>query len=306
MKKFIIRLCIILTFTIAQSQSINIYMYGFDGTTADLTTNGWERTNLSNPANPTILWTIPSSVPGTFNGTSNSGSNTSFALVNFNSVSALSSGTISNWLISPIVKIKNGDIITFYTRIGRNGIPVHADNLELRISSIGLATVNPTLNENDLGSFTKLAVTVNPNLDLTSYPLTWTPYSYTVSGIPEETDCKVAFRYFVPNGGPSGINSDLIGIDTFSIVRTLNTNDFFISNFQVYPNPSNDILNIKNFNNFKINSAQITDLNGRLVNETIINGNPNFQININALSNGVYFLKINTEKGIGVSKIIKQ
>jgi hypothetical protein len=65
-------------------------------------------------------------------------------------------------------------------------------------------------------------------------------------------------------------------------------------------------LNIKNVNNFKINSAQITDLNGRLVNETIINGNPNFQININALSNGVYFLKINTEKGIGVSKIIKQ
>lgn len=304
MKKIIINYSLILSFVVSQSQ--NIYTYGFDGTTADFTTNGWQRTNLSNPVNPTILWSIPSSVPGTFNGMSNSGSNTSFALVNFNSVTALSSGTISNWLISPIVKIKNGDVVTFYTRIGRNGTPIHADNLELRISSNGLATINPAGSENDLGSFTTLAVSVNPNLDLTSYPLTWTPYSYTVSGIPEETDCKVAFRYFVPNGGPNGINSDLIGIDTFSIVRTLSTNDFFISNFQVYPNPSKEVLNINNINNIKINSAQITDLNGRLVNEIQINGNPNYQININSLSNGVYFLKINTDMGIGVSKIIKQ
>ena len=304
MKKIIINLSLILSFVVSPSQ--NIYTYGFDGTTADFTTNGWQRTNLSNPINPTILWSIPSSVPGTFNGTSNSGSNTSFALVNFNSVTALSSGTISNWLISPIVKIKNGDVVTFYTRIGRNGTPIHADNLELRISSNGLGTINPAGSENDLGSFTTLAVSVNPNLDLTSYPLSWTPYSYTVSGIPEETDCKVAFRYFVPNGGPNGINSDLIGIDTFSIVRTLNTNDFFISNFQVYPNPSKEVLNINNINNIKINSAQITDLNGRLVNEIQINGNPNYQININSLSNGVYFLKINTDMGIGVSKIIKQ
>jgi hypothetical protein len=307
MKKFSINLVFIFTVAFSQSQNINIYTYGFEGITADLTTNGWERTNLSNPVNPTILWTIPSAVPGTFNGTSNSGSNTSFALVNISSIAPLSVGTISNWLISPIIRIKNGDVVTFYTRIGRNGAATRADNLQLRISSIGSAITNPASSEFDLGSFTTLAVSINPNLDLISYPFTWTQYSYTVVGIPDETDCKVAFRYFVPNGGQTGINSELIGIDTFSVDRPVfNTNDFFINNFKVYPNPTIDILNINNTNNININSAQITDLNGRLVNETLINGNPNFQININSLSKGLYILKINTDRGVGVSKIIKQ
>jgi len=308
MKKIIINFSLILSFVVSQSQ--NIYTYGFEGTTADLTTNGWQRTNLSNPVNslPIKLWTIPDIAIPTFNGgISNSGSNRSFATVNYQSIVDGSSGTISNWLISPIIRIKNGDIVTFYTRIGRNGTAIRADNLQLRISSIGSATTNPASSEFDLGSFTTLAVSINPNLDLISYPFTWTQYSYTVADIPDETDCKVAFRYFVANGGPTGNNSELIGIDTFSVDRPVfNTNDFFIGNFQIYPNPSNGILNINNINNFKINSAQIADLNGRLVMETLINENPNFQININTLSNGVYLLKINTDNGIGVSKIIKQ
>jgi hypothetical protein len=309
MKKITINLVLILTFAFSQSQ--NIYTYGFDGTSADLITNGWQRVNLSNPVNPITLWSIPSAATSTFNGASNSGSNTSFAIVNFRSIADGSSGTISNWLISPIIRIKNGDVVTFYTRIGRNGAATRADNLELRISSNGSTITNPASSELDTGSFTTLAVSINPNLDLISYPFTWTQYSYTVTGIPEETDCKIAFRYFVLNGGQASVvtalNSDLIGIDTFSVDRPVfNTNDFFINNFKVYPNPTNDILNINNINNININSVQITDLNGRLVNETLINGNPNFQININSLSKGLYILKINTDRGVGVSKIIKQ
>ena len=35
----------------------------------------------------------------------------------------------------------------------------------------------------------------------------------TLSGIPGPTTGRLAFRYFVENGGPSGANSDYIGID---------------------------------------------------------------------------------------------
>ena len=46
------------------------------------------------------------------------------------------------------------------------------------------------------------------------YPSVWTQYSVTLSGISGTPTGRLAFRYFVENGGPAGANSDYIGIDT--------------------------------------------------------------------------------------------
>jgi hypothetical protein len=63
---------------------------------------------------------------------------------------------------------------------------------------------------------------------------------------------RFAFRYYVTDGGPSGSNSDLIGIDTFSIDRpTLSTNDvalnekayLYIQTLQQITYPSNQQTN---------------------------------------------------------------
>src|SRR5204862_329743 len=43
----------------------------------------------------------------------------------------------------------------------------------------------------------------------------FTQFTVTVSGVPSPTTGRLAFRYFVENGGPNGVNSDYIGIDTF-------------------------------------------------------------------------------------------
>ena len=37
----------------------------------------------------------------------------------------------------------------------------------------------------------------------------------TVSGLAGPTQGRLAFRYFVTNGGPTGLNSNYFGIDTF-------------------------------------------------------------------------------------------
>src|SRR5207245_265606 len=42
----------------------------------------------------------------------------------------------------------------------------------------------------------------------------WTQFNATVSGLESQTTGRLAFRYFVENGGPTGVNSDYIGIDT--------------------------------------------------------------------------------------------
>lgn len=292
MKK-IFTLGAILVFNINQAQ--NLFTENFD-----VFPTTWIKTNQSQPVGPSN-WSQGSGTafnPGGFNGGA-----TSFSLVNYNSVAPGMAGTISNWLITPVVNLKDGDVIKFYSREGGNfnNIP---DRMEMRLSTNGVQSLIPSSGSSDLGSFTTLAITINPNLLPSVYPVTWTQYSYTVTGLSAATDCKIAFRYYVTNGGPNGANGNVIGVDAFSVDRPLSTNDFFKGNFAVFPNPVNDVLNLTNSKNIAITATQITDINGRVVKE--IKGNTVAQINISDLNAGVYFLKITTDQGVGTTKIIKK
>ena len=325
MKKLLLfTVLIAVSFSNAQNQ----YNYGFSGVTADLTTAGWIRTNQSTLPSATTLWTIANYVSHTVTGSApanafgdqtyangqtspvpngQAGGGNSFALVNFTSTTstAATGATISNWLISPEITVDNGDIVTFYTRKGVASTVTTGDfpdRLELRMSS-DATTVVPSTGPTDVGSFTTLGVSVNPALAAGFvYPKVWTQYSYTVSGLSGPTAVKFGFRYFVTNGGTNGANSDIIGIDTFSVDRTLGTADFFKSNFSVYPNPANDVINITSLNNTEITSMSILDINGRVVKQ--INSSL-LTISINDLNSGVYFLKINTIEGTGTTRVVK-
>jgi hypothetical protein len=211
-------------------------------------------------------------------------------------------------LFSPIVNVQNGDVVTFYTRIGKFDQASYADNLQLRMSTNGAFTTDPAADPFAVGDYTNLLVEVNANFDLTSYPTTWTQYSYTVAGLSGPSDVKFAFRYFVTDGGPMGNNSDIIGIDSFSVARPSAANqDFFSNNFTLSPNPVNDVFTVNAKNNVAIQNISVTDLNGRVVNE-VNNSNSTdaMQVNIANLNAGVYFVKVQTESGVGTSKIIKK
>ena len=67
----------------------------------------------------------------------------------------------------------------------------------------------------DVGDFTTLLLDINPTYTLGGYPnAVWTNFVVTLSGLGWPIKGRLAFRYFVENGGPSGANSDYIGIDT--------------------------------------------------------------------------------------------
>ncbi len=132
-----------------------------------------------------------------------------FAIAQYTSVGS-GSGTISNWLISPALSLNNGDTFSFFTTT----LPTsaYADRLELRLSLNGASTdVGETTTS--VGDFTTLLLTINPGLAVGGYPVSWTQYSATVSGLTSPTTGRFAFRYFVTSGGPSGANSDIIGVD---------------------------------------------------------------------------------------------
>ena len=76
------------------------------------------------------------------------------------------------------------------------------------------ASSNVGTTATDVGDFTALLLDINPTYTLTGYPNVWTQFTVTVSGVASPTTGRLALRYFVENGGPSGANSDYIGIDT--------------------------------------------------------------------------------------------
>ena len=170
---------------------------------------GWTMTNQSTTVGSTNWF---QGNTGVFN--SHSGDPTSYIGANFNNTTG-GTGTISNWLITPTLNLKDGDTLTFWTRTSEGSI--WDDRLEVR-SSVGAMTV-PSGGPTDVGSFTTVNLIINDDYSL-SYPEVWTEFEVVVSGVGSTpVAMNFAFRYNVILAGPSGTYSNYIGIDTVSVVE---------------------------------------------------------------------------------------
>lgn len=189
--------------------SSQAFTENFDNITT-LTGSGWFQQNNSAPAGTNPVWFQgnPPSTGGPF--IAYNGADNAYIACNFNSTAG-GAGTISNWLVTPNRTFRNGDVITFYTRkydIGQD----YPDRMEVRLSTNGAST-NVGTGATAVGDFTTLLTSINPSLVVGGYPRQWTLYTITISGLPAPTSGRIAFRYFVTAAGPTGTNSDYIGLD---------------------------------------------------------------------------------------------
>src|ERR1044072_946744 len=92
--------------------------------------NGWSLQNLSTPVGSTNWFQGTNVAAGgpfdSYNGVANS-----YIGANYNNTG--NTGTISNWLMTPNVTLRNGDVFTFYTR--KVSPDSYADRLEVRMST---------------------------------------------------------------------------------------------------------------------------------------------------------------------------
>ncbi len=166
---------------------------------------GWSQQNLSNPLGAGVWAQGSAAVFPAYSGAPNAFIRASFG-------STTGAGEISNWLFMPSVTVKNGDQLTFFTRKATPAPDDFPDRLQVRLSING-ASVNAGTTSGGVGDFTNLLLDINPTLVAGGYPLTWTQYTVTIVGVPAPITGRLAFRYFVTDGGPTGNNSDYIGID---------------------------------------------------------------------------------------------
>jgi hypothetical protein len=168
---------------------------------------GWRLINKSQPIGP-VNW----SQGGAFNAYSSNGTNTGFIWCDFNATSGdsiscptaplrrLGPGVISNWAVSPALTMQNGDKIIFYTMCED---ATFIDRLQVRMNKLN--TGMNVGSGSDPGDFNISLLDINPFLLGTgpsAYPDSWTRFVVTVSGLDGPTKGRIAFRYFLEEGGP--------------------------------------------------------------------------------------------------------
>ncbi|CAM3996303.1 T9SS-dependent choice-of-anchor J family protein [Flavobacterium antarcticum] len=186
----------------------------------------------------------------------------------------------NDWLISPQINLgTSGNVVSFWAK----SVSTEYGNEKFKVGiSAGNTTANVTL--------------LSAGIITTPATATWAQYTYAV---PASFNGQPV--YFSINC----VSEDQYGlsVDDFKVTaEVLGTDNFFKTNFAVYPNPATDVINISNTNQLEITSAAIVDVNGRTVKQ--INSAVQ-SINIGDLTAGVYFLKIATANGEGTTKIVK-
>ena len=114
---------------------------------------------------------------------------------------------------------------------------------------------------------------------------------------------KITVRW--PSGLIDVINNPTINqsIDIVENDHPLTIQDLELSDLSIYPNPANDILNIKASSNLSDRVATVFDVTGkRVLNEKIINN----KLNISKLQSGIYILRLEANGKLLNKKFIKE
>jgi hypothetical protein len=89
-------------------------------------------------------------------------------------------------------------------------------------------------------------------------------------------------------------------------IEALSNPDFEFSNFvKLYPNPTSSILTIESQSTINLKSIEIFNSLGQLM-QAVPNDNNQLNIDVSNLQTGTYFIKVYSDKGVGVSKFVKQ
>jgi hypothetical protein len=174
---------------------------------------GWRFINKSEPLGSGV-WQQGGGIPPWYAAYSSNGSYAGFIGADYTSVQG-GPGTISNWVVSPVVTMQNGDKIVFYTRglVSWSGAGTDSTDYGNRLQ-VMINDHNETLNVgdgDDPGDFTNKLLDINPTYEYYhtdailyspyAYPSSWTRFEATVTGLSAPKKGRFAFRYFVENAG---------------------------------------------------------------------------------------------------------
>ena len=209
---------------------------------------------------------------------------------------AFGSGVVSNsWIFSRGLNLQASIPVTisYYIREFKAAGNGGTNNLTVKIGTSPTAVAQTSL----IATHTNVGAALAVNDVYVQQTYTYTP---TVTGV-----YYLGFNYTSPI--QTTTNNGAILLDAVSFSLPLSTGEFLINKFEVAPNPANDFISIINKDNNSVTGLTITDLNGRVVKQSKYNNViSDVQVNVSALSSGMYLMNIETDKGPVTKKIIKK
>lgn len=198
--------------------------------------------------------------------------------------------TPNNFLISPEVVIPdNFSTTTLSFKLGSNDTQFFAEQISIYLAPATantpalIAALTPVFNYTLTVDNVQTAETIS--IDVSEHA------GETVRIIMRHHDCT---------------DQDLMYFDDLLLSQeALATESFSASQFSVFPNPANDIVNVVNTLNNKLTSVTLTDMNGRTVKEVAVDNLSKIQLNISDLNSGLYLMNIKSDKGEINKKIMK-
>jgi hypothetical protein len=181
-----------------------IYTDNFDGdnTVTGLQARGYKAFNNSVPVGTTVWFQGNPTVFPAFNGPSSG-----YVGANFNATTG--ANKIDVWMISPKMSLLSGDSLVFYCRSTDIAATNYPDSVKVYFAPTGDSTAAGTYTE--IGKFKA----VNPAVG--SGAAGYQRKAFRMGA--DAPNGRFVIRYNVVNGGPSGANSDYIGIDALSVER---------------------------------------------------------------------------------------
>lgn len=179
--------------------------------------------------------------------------------------------------------VENGDLVVNGTKInGVTGITWAKTEMFIDYNTNNVFYYIPSLNYSNFVSITNLNQSVDEML-----------ISFDIN------------KVIVVGGG--AIRFDNFEMSALQTLPTyLSVDEFISEKLNVYPNPTNNIVNLISSDDIVINEIVVYDLSGKKLKNILYNYAKEVQINIEDLAEGVYLLDIKTNKGITQKKIIKK
>ncbi len=102
-------------------------------------------------------------------------------------------------------------------------------------------------------------------------------------------------------------NSLGVVIDNLVVDGTLANENFDVDKIVIYPNPSNTIFNVS-FGSIQIKSIEVYDISGKVIysDNATLNKEREIKVDLGNTASGIYFMKINSDKGSTIQKIVKE
>jgi len=110
--------------------------------------------------------------------------------------------------------------------------------------------------------------------------------------------------------GSASLSTSISKFDNFLITATnqvnLSVTTFLNEKFNIYPNPTSNLVTITNNDNMPVQEVTIYDMAGKKLSTQIFNNQTEIQLNVAQLASGTYLLHIQTTQGIAVKQLIKK